>query len=260
MRRFWLALACVLVAGTLARGQQPQPPASPAPGSDRLDELLRQWAARMQAVDTLSAEVMREKEDRQFRVKEVYVGKARYMRPDLALLDLRRQDRPDVQEKFISTGTYIYEFNPASKEVRIHELPPKKPGQVADDNFLAFLFGMKAEEARRRYDLSLFKEDDPNYLYLRILPRFPADKADFQTAYLALVKATLLPRTIMFEEPNGNRIRWDFPAVQIGVPLNRQEFSQPSLPPGWRTVRMPRVDAGAPRGNDPPPRVVRPKQ
>jgi TIGR03009 family protein len=260
MRRFWLALAGLLVLGNPTPGQQPQAPAAPAPNSARLDELLGQWEARMKSIETLSAEVVREKEDRQFRVKEIYIGTAKYMKPDLALLDLHNQRRPEVRETFICTGTSIYEFNAAGKEIRIHDLPPPKPGQVADDNFLAFLFGMKAEEAKKRYDLTLFNENDPNYVYLKILPRFPADRADFQTAYVALLKSNLLPRTIMFDEPNGNRIRWDFPAVEVGARLNRQEFVAPTLPKGWRYVRMPRVDAGTPQGIDPPPRVVRPKQ
>jgi TIGR03009 family protein len=255
-----MALAGLLVLGTLARAQQPQPPAGPAPNSAHLDEILKQWEGRMKSIDSLAAEVVRDKEDRQFRIKERYVGTARYMKPDLALLDLHNEKRPESRETFICTGTSIYEFNQAGKEIRIHDLPPPKPGQVAEDNFLAFLFGMKAEEARKRYDITLFQEEDPNYIKFRILPRFPADKADFQVAYLALLKSNFLPRTIMFVEPNGNQTRWDFPAVEIGARLNRQDFVAPALPKGWRYVRVPRADAGAPQGFDPPPRVVRPKQ
>jgi TIGR03009 family protein len=260
MRRSWLALAVLLVLGALAYGQQPQAPAAPAAASTRLDEILRQWEARMKSIDSLAAEVVRDKEDRQFRIKERYIGVAKYMKPDLASLDLHNEKRPDVRETFICTGTSIYEFNPSGKEIRIHDLPPPRPGQVADDNFLAFLFGMKADEARKRYDMALFQEEDANYIKFRILPRFPADKADFQVAYLALLKSNLLPRTIMFVEPNGNQTRWDFPVVEIGARVNRQEFVAPALPKGWRYVRVPRADAGAPQGFDPPPRVVRPKQ
>src|SRR5207302_1388625 len=111
-----------------------------------------------------------------------FEGTAKYMKPNLASLDLRLRGRPNVIERYICTGTYLFEFRQAESKIRAHEMPPPKEGQVADDNFLSFLFGMRAAEARRRYDISLFKED-ANYNYLKILPRFPEDKADFQTAY-----------------------------------------------------------------------------
>ena len=265
MRHAWLALAVLLLAGGAVQGQQQQPPvAAPAPApldpqNNRLDFLLLQWEAKMKEVDTLSAEVVREKDDRAFRVREIYEGQARYKKPNLALLELHRKDRPAVFEKFICTGSFLYEFNQDNKELRIHELPPPKPGQVSDDSFLSFLFGMRAEEAKRRYDMKLFKEDK-NYVYLEILPKLPADKADFQKAYLALAQNTFLPRVLIFDEPNGNRVKWDIPMIDSGVKLDPREFTSPQLPAGWKAVRAPKVNEPQPaQGNDPPPRVVRPK-
>jgi len=61
---------------------------------------------------------------------------------------------------------------------------------------------MKAEEAKRRYDMSLVKQD-PFYFYIEIGARFPADKADFQQARLVLWRKSFLPRQLWFEQPNG---------------------------------------------------------
>jgi TIGR03009 family protein len=267
MRHSWLVLACLLAAGLRAQGQQQQPaPAPPPPDPQlqaRLDEVLQRWEQKMRDVQTLSAEVVREKTDVTFKTKEVYVGRAKYMRPNLALLDLHDSRRPERFERFICTGTYLYEYDQPNSVIRVHELPPPKPGQVSDDNFLSFIFGMKADEAKRRYDLSIFYPrgtDDPNYIYIQILPRFANDKADFKKAYLALTKTTFLPRMLIFDEPNGNRVQWDIPVVETGVQLDRLEFTKPTQPTGWKIVLVPRQEVRPAQGNEPPPRVVRPKQ
>ena len=51
-------------------------------------------------------------------------------------------------------------------------------GKLADDSSLAFLFGMKAAEAKARYDLQLHKADQ-NFIYVDVVPKNPVDRADF---------------------------------------------------------------------------------
>jgi TIGR03009 family protein len=176
------------------------------------------------------------------------------------MLEMQKRGKPEAFEKYICTGTFLYEYVPQNKVIRVHEMPPPKPGQVADDNFLSFLFGMKADEARRRYDLRLVKEDQW-YIYIEIFPRLQQDKADFQRARLVLNNQTFLPRELWFEQPNGNEVKWDIPKVEAGVALNRSDFTSPSVPPGWNLVRMPKANEVAPRSNNvPPPRIIRPNQ
>jgi TIGR03009 family protein len=264
MRDSCLALASVLVlCPALCAQQSPPPSQAPAPldPNNRLDSLLMQWEAKMKSVQTLKATVTREREDKVFQTRDTFVGEAKYMKPNLALLDLKRKDRPTLFEKYICTGTYLYEYNQANQEVRFLELPPPKPGQVADDNFLSFFFGMRAEEAKRRYDLKLVGDgQDKFYHYLEILPRFPADKADFEKARLVLTQSALLPRMLTFVEPNGNRITWDIPIIETGIPLDRREFESPAVPKGWQLKKAPKANNPRTQGNEElPPRVVRPK-
>jgi TIGR03009 family protein len=228
------------------------------PAHNRLDGLLLRWEQEMRSVQTIVAQCQRTTVDKVFQETEVFDGTARYMKPNLAMLEMQKKGKQQVFEKYICTGTYLYEYAPQNQEVRVHELPAPKPGQVADDNFLSFLFGMKAEEARRRYDLKLVKEDDW-YFYIEILPRFPADKADFAQARLVLNRQTFLPRELRFEQPNGNNVKWDIPKIESGVALNRNDFTSPAVPSGWRFVRVPRATDVAPR-TDGPPRIVRPNR
>lgn len=269
MHSFRLALAGLLLTPALY-AQQTTPPAqpaqtppattaqpitpAPAPNAARLDQLLQRWEQEMKNIQTLTAELNRTMLDKTYQGTEVYTGSAKYMKPNFALLEMQKKSNPQVYEKYMCSGTFLYEWVPGSKVIRAHELPPPKAGQVGDDNFLSFLFGMKAEEAKRRYDLKLVKEDEW-YVYIEVLPRFPADKADFQKSRLVLNKSSFLPRQVWFEQPNGNETTWDIPKIQSGTAIKREEFAPPTPPQGWNTVRVPRAEAA-----QQPPRVVRPQQ
>src|SRR5262249_46974955 len=196
MRHYTSALAGVLVFSMAVAAQQSPSTQSPQttqrpvaavldPTRNRLDALLLQWEQKMTKVETIVAQCTRITEDKVRGRKEELAGTAKYMKPNFAALDLQKRGNPQVYEKYICSGTYLYQYLPQQKTLIIHELPTPKSGQVAEDNLLSFLFGMKAEEAKRRYDLTLVQEDKW-WIYLEILPRFPADKADFKKARLVL--------------------------------------------------------------------------
>jgi len=266
-------LSMVVMVGSLVARQPTKSPAELPldPAHNKLDALLLQWEQKMKGVETLYATVKRTRLDYTYKEraivdgkpvyvpgKEIFEGTAKYMKPNLARIELYRKDKPTVYEKYIFTPTFVYEFNQSSKEIRAHELPPAKPGQMADDNFLSFLLGMRAAEAKNRYDLRLVKEDQ-HYHYVEVFPRLDGDKSQFQTAQLALVRTTMLPRQVILLEPNGNQIIWDIPSVEPGARLNRSEFEAPKLPgPDWRLVRAPKINDNASKPGV-APRVVRPK-
>jgi len=261
MRPYGLVLTALLLAGRPAGAQQtaPMPPAAPAQAPQKLDGYLLRWEQEMQKISTLSAQVARIDRDHSFDTTQKFVGLAQYMKAgtgpsalNLALLELKPDGRNEVAEKFVCTGTYLYQFLPAQKEIKAFELPRPKPGQVADDNFLSFLFGMKAEEARRRYEMKIDKEDQ-YYIYVLISPRFPADRADFTEARIVLNRDNFLPRQLWFRHPNKNEVTWDVPAIRTDVRLDRASFDAPRPPPGWKLVPVTRAP-------NPPPRVVRPNQ
>jgi TIGR03009 family protein len=251
----WMGAPALAQQGVQPSAQGGQPPAVQAanldPAHNRLDALLLQWEQKMQAVKSLAAQCTLTKEDKTFKSTDVFEGTAQYLKPNLASLYLIKKNKPDVFERYICTGTYLYEFVPQSKIVRVHELPPPKNGQVADDNLLSFLFGMKAEEAKRRYELSLAKEDQ-YWIYINVLPRFQPDQVDFNRAQLVLSATTFMPRRLWFEQPNGNEVTWEIPQIQPNASVNRSDFTAPRLDPGWKLEQVP-------RRQDMTPRVVRPK-
>ena len=260
MRLRGLALTVLLLAALPVVAQKPQTPptAPPAPSADALDGYLDRWQKTMEQVQALSAQLKRTEKDQTTDVERHFTGYTKYLRvgagpttQNLALLQMTPDGKKDFSERFVCSGALLYEFNQSEKQVVAHEIPKPKAGQVSDDNFLSFLFGMKKEEAQKRFDLKLTKTDQ-YYLYVDIQPRFAADKVDFSRARIVLNKETLLPRQLWFERPNTTQTTWD--VVQINSndkTIDRREFDAPTPPPGWKMVQ-------APKDSEVTPRVARP--
>lgn len=249
MSRFYSAFAALLLTASCLLAQLPpaQSTLPQAPPQDpKLEELLFQWEKVMTNVQSLVAYCTRTTVDKVWQTTEVYEGSAKFLKSPLpnqssrASLEMFKKGKPEVFEKYVCSGTFLYEYAPANKVIRVHELPPPKQGQISDDNFLSFLFGMKAVEAKNRYNLTYVPPNDKWYYYLEVTPRSASDKADFTKARLVLTASTYLPRQLWFEQPNGNQVTWDFPKVVNNAEQNAAAFAQPDLPPGWQFVRVPR--------------------
>jgi TIGR03009 family protein len=215
---------------------KPVPPPEPPP-SDMLDRVLREWERASAGVETLEAHCTRTEDNKTFQTKDVFEGTFRYLKPKFGMLEMHKKGKPDEFEKFIWTDKVLWVYVPAQKTVVSYPLPPSLPLKGQTDHLQTFLFGMNLEEARRRYEIKLTKEDEW-YCYLDIEPRMPADEANFSRARVVLNKTTFLPRQFWFEQPNGDAVTWDLPRIDTPVSLKREEFEQPVLPAGWRMNMM----------------------
>jgi TIGR03009 family protein len=244
MRRIAL-LACLLLAAPAMGQNAPLP--KPGPELDKLlDGVLGDWEKTMSKTTSLAARLERVTEDKIFQTKDVYTGTAKLLRaegqPLRASLHLVKADNPKIYEKLVLNGTSLYEFAPASKEIRVHTLPEPKPGQNVDPNLLGLIFGMKADQAKARYKIEL-SAADANYLQLCIESKTRDDKADFGKAVLALARATLTPRQLIFVQPNGNRTTWNLPVIDMPTKLGAADFDT-TPPAGWKLSRVPGAERG----------------
>jgi len=264
MRQCCLSFAGLLLIASWIHAQQPPPQQAVAA---KLDEVLEKWEKSMTGMQSMTVYCKRTTLDKTFNSKDEYQGLAKLLKsnvpnqPCRGSLEMykmepdpkdktKMQARGDVYEKYVCSGTFLYEFAPASKVIRVHEMAPK-PGQATGDNFFDFLFGMKAKEVKDRYQMVYVPAQDNNvWHYVRILPKAAADKAEFSEARLVLSATTFLPRQLWFQQPNGSEVTWDLPKV-ISNPedVRATDFGQPALPNGWQFVRAPR---------DPQARLVRP--
>lgn len=257
-----------LVLGADAVAQPPRP-AQPVnlnpvldPKTNRLDHHLLNWEQRMAGVESILCKCERTDKDKASGFTKVFKGEARYLKPNYAALRMIQEGNEKNYELYLSTGQFLYEYRPAQKTLRIHELPPPQAGANFQNNFLSFVFGMSALDAKRRYDLNLSKDvtaDNPHYVYIDVRPRFEADKKEFTRAQLVLFSQTMLPRRLWFEHPNGDQVTWDIPQIDTSTKLRPVDFTPPDPPEGWQRVRVPRADLPVqPASNPGAPRIVRP--
>jgi TIGR03009 family protein len=253
MRYRWLSVLALFAVTLAALGQQPPTPqpAGQLDPNNKLDATLVNWEKAMSGIGSLYTEVKRQTTDKVLLTIDNYTGEARYLKPNKASLYLKNDKKAADFEYLILNGQNAYKFEPSKKEIHIYPLPPAKQGQISDENFVSMLFGMKAVEAKRRYDMLLTKEDQW-YFYIQVLPRDPQDKADFTRAELVLTKTTSMPRRIWFENPNGNETTWEFTKLQPNVQLKASDFDQPTPAAGWQLKKIAPPEQG--------PRVVRPQQ
>lgn len=251
--RFALPALLLAASSALAQGTAPAPAAVPTGTPEQLADVLTKWEKAMAAVDTLAAQMKRTEVNNTWKRTEVYTGVAQYMKvaggdkvQNLAILHMANQARPEQQwERFLCTGELLYRYLPSAKKIEVHQVPAPKPGQVGDSSFLTFLFGMKAEDAQKRYDLTLQYPNDPNWIIIHVRPRQVQDKQDFQQARFVLDRKTLMPKQLWFEQPTGDLVTWDLEKVQTGVKLDRTTFLAPEKPAGWEMVRVPAKGAEA---------------
>jgi TIGR03009 family protein len=262
MRVFAYALLALGILAGPAFTQGAMQPITPQEQA-ALDQVLRGWEKSMTDLRSFITKVDRESLDKALQAKDQYKGFAIFLKANVkddqsrARLELAKvtppdknkekadksKEKPAVFEKYICTGTYLYEYAAAQKVVRVHDMPQKKKGGQ-QESFLSFLFGMGADEAKARYEMRpVFpKVPDQYYHYIRIKPKTEADKSDFAEARLSLFKSNNLPAQIWYLQPNGNEITWTFSELQVDrdIPL---AWFQPDTPEGWRVERVPQKQA-----------------
>ncbi len=269
MRPLGFTLAAMLVAVTVSSAQQPGNPGLP-PGSpvvpavvpaapNNLDVHLDGWERTMREVKNFRVEITSTKTDSVFKKDRKYDGVVLCMKPNFAILrlnytaDITKMD----YEAVICNGKSIFHYNGNEKSVTEMKLPnpANNPGGGTDNIMLDFVSGLKAKEAKQRFDLSLIKEDE-NYIYINIKPILGRDKQDFQQINLALygpkTKFAYLPARVIKLNPNGDTELWDFTNPQTNLTGIEEKHFQYVPVAGFRLSQAPT------QGTTPPP--MRPGQ
>jgi TIGR03009 family protein len=243
--RFSLTLPALLLLPIIAAAQQPA-----NKQAQMLKWTLQNWELAMTRLDAFAVSCRRTTTDKTFGGVDTYEGSAKFLKgaqgqPSRAILEMVNKKDRNKFEKFLYTGTFLYEWVPATKVIRAHDVPPTKPGQaLGDDNIVALLFGMTAAAAQQRYQMTWVpdtKDNNKYYHYLQILPRTAADKADFTEARLVLTAPDFLPRQVWYHQPNGNEVTWDFETLRKNADsrVSAALFTPPNPPTGWTLQRVP---------------------
>jgi TIGR03009 family protein len=238
MRKTCLALLAVGVLGSAGLAQSPAAPPAPAADAPRkdLDNYLDRWEDAMKTVKSLAVACTRTEIDPTYKTRKSYTGTIHFLKPTYFFWHMAVKDKPTDFERFICTGTYIYQYIPAEKQIKYYAAPKTTTeGRLTEDSSLAFLFGMKATEAKARYDLKLHNVDQ-SYVYIDIISKNAVDRADFVKARLVLNKDSFLPRQLWFETPTQGEVLWDLTTIKPNAPMPAEIFAAPQTPKDWKLV------------------------
>lgn len=247
MRLLGSAIIALVFAASPILAQEPKgPPPGAMSEKNRqwLDAYLDAWEKRMGKFDSMETKiVLTEIDSGPPAAKTVYTGEASLMKPNFAKMLLKDSAAPANSKKwrhFVADGTYLWEYDYGKKIARVLQLP--KEG-IGDNTLMSFLFGMKANELKRRFDVSI-DVDDPlkhneHYLHITIIPKAREDMQEFKKAELVLWKNNkdpkfadrwMLPARLWFQHPNGNQVTWEFKNMTTEKKFMKIDFKPPGFP------------------------------
>jgi TIGR03009 family protein len=253
MRSASFIFAALLIAASFASAQppavpgQPIPPAALAakPADPKLDAHLVEWEKKMVGVTNVRTEISLKRTDSVFKKDTNYTGVVLCMKPNLAILRLDNAADPSKTdyEAYICDGKSVYVYEGLKKTITEIKIPQNQAG--VDNLMLDFLAGMKAKDAKERFDITLFKTDE-HYIYLDIKPLRPADQREFKQLRLALygpgpatAKFAYLPAQVYMLKPNDDTEVWKFSNTQADIAGVKPESFKFTDIPGWTKQKAP---------------------
>jgi len=243
------------------RGEQQEASAQPAPMD--MQRLLVLWEKQSAKLQTLEVSIYRTDKNPAWGDEEHYLGHAAFKSPQLAYLDFRKvklELQPDPKDKkkkvlvplkkdnkivstphetIVCTGLEVWHYRYEVKQILIYPLDKDQRKRALEEGPLPFLFNMRAEEARRRYQMVLQGEDKNRYL-VRIKPLLVEDQDSFSQAWVFLDKEFLLPKRIYLLAPDGTSSKdFQLSQIQANQPVHARYFV--GIDPGkpWKVERNP---------------------
>lgn len=204
----------------------PRPAGEPLvikPVSPELREILDDWEQHSSQIKSLHGKHTRFVYNHVFEVEKRSDGKWYLETPDKGRIDLvgippkkgevsRKIGKqsgkpyriePDREEIWICSGEEIVIANGEEKTYEVAPVPEHLRGTNIVNGPLPFLFGMKAIDAQKRYELTLLANGEKS-ARIQIVPRFQRDADNYRKAVIILDKARYLPTAVQLEDPTGN--------------------------------------------------------
>jgi TIGR03009 family protein len=215
-----------------------------------LDRLLGDWQLKSGEVKTFEATFTRWDYDPIFgdatKPKRVVKGDLKYQAPDKGYYALE-----DESEKWICTGTAVFEFKKELKQMREYPLPKGMQGTAIADGPMPFVFGVQAAKMKARYWMRIITPpaNQATQVWLEVYPRQAKDAANFQKIEVILSFAhdgqnvtKLEPYALNMHLPNsGSRTVYQFADMKVNGILATVQgglgwFVRPTTPFGWQHI------------------------
>ena len=221
----------------------------------RMDWLLQQWEQQSSKLKTLDVKILRVDDTPAWGDLEYYSGRALFQSPNLAFIDFNKIKLDDKKkpikdpqtkefvaapyERIICTGNEVWQYRSDTQQIFVFPLEKDEQKKAIEEGPLPFLFNMRADDARKRYQMTLMSEDEKSF-GVSIKPKLKEDKESFSLAYVNLDRKFLLPIRIVMLSPDGKskkdfRLGPMYPNRQV----NAKNFEGKPLGPPWKLVRNP---------------------
>lgn len=259
------------VQQALAEGlaQVPQQPFPPITAAEKayLEQVLQVWEQRTAQIKRYKCNFRRfEREPQDFPDGYVAVstGEIKFMDPDKGLFDVKSRstivDKANKKyavdqknpfgEYWICDGRWVYIRDRNNKEEKQIELPPEMRGNQIYLSPLPFLFGVKADEIKKRYWIRPVPVKGVGN-GLEAWPRYPEDKANYSRVTVVLDPKDILPKTLIVYGTNWtpqNDVMqiFEFTDRDTRSPgllgsIFEKDFIPTKLPSGWNIDRKPYI-------------------
>jgi TIGR03009 family protein len=223
--------------------------------SKELEDLLVLWEQQSSKVNRLRGDILRFTYDSVVSVEKRSVGLFWYQSPDMGRIDFATIKVPDpgynpdkknalgkpytiesdVPQKWICTGKQIFIIHDDSKIYDKVDIPAQQQGKNIINGPLPFLFGLKAEQAKSRYLLSLGERHYPQgyteklangktktwqpQVHIVAVPKLEVDAREWSRAEVMLDAKTFIPRGIKLFNPQGT-METVYLLPQTGMKIN----------------------------------------
>lgn len=199
----------------------------------RLEAILIQWEEHSAKIQSLHGKHTRREFNKTFEVEKISVGEFFLQTPDKGRIDMLAKPikKGDVSsrkgkngepyqlemgssERWVCTGEEILSFNMERKEYTRDELPASMRGKNIVHSPLPFLFGMKADDAKHRFNLSI-EGVSKDSVKLKAYPRMDIDRQNYQEAWIVLDTKRYVPTAVRLIDPTGLETIYYFEQIEI---------------------------------------------
>jgi TIGR03009 family protein len=244
-------------------GGQPAQPPQPTMTPEQqmvLDHVLQTWEADAKGLQSIYVQFLITQKDVTFGVEDKSFGEAKVLklatgayglRLDVYALDSSgtRGDPNKLKQRIICTGNWIYTFDLAAK--LIHARQVMNVNMKPDDGPFAFIFGMQAVDAKKRFEMLIAKQEK-DWTWIQVRAKEAQDQKDFTVANVGVINQAFavapkfFPLIIQWREPNGNIQSWHFQSVirNDGTKVGPMDFSiEEDKKRGWQVRIVPNEGA-----------------
>lgn len=263
-----LAIAAWLVPAPVAIAQQPRsaprPPAAkkaaePAPppidpDGSKMEQLLSFWAQRSTKLTSLHVAI-----DQYNQAGALWggerthlVGQAVFRTPNQAWIEFKKveaaengQKKEVFYQRIVCTGKEVWDYRGDTKQINVYDLGREARQRALQEGPLPFLFNFRADEAKKRYLMTLLNENDSSFV-IRVIPLQTVDKECFLKAYIQLDKTQYLPTEIALIEPDGeSKKSYRLKLVSANKDIKDDYFRGQKWPKPW-TLHINPVEGARP--------------